>query len=141
MARTAITRFSGGGPAYFVSASSLGPALAALSAHVKIASPTGTRTVAVEKFFSIPEDGRGTRDRSSSPQEIVTEILIPSAAASMKNATYVRFVKKRRSMVTLWRRLPVALKMNGAGVASARIVMGHVRTHALDLSEAAEKSC
>src|SRR3984893_2689764 len=43
----------GGNPAYFVSASSLGPALAALGAHVTLASPTGVRTVAVEKFFLI----------------------------------------------------------------------------------------
>ncbi len=48
----------GANPAYFVSASSLGPALAALGAHVKIVSPTGVRTVAVEKFFLIPKSRR-----------------------------------------------------------------------------------
>src|SRR5258708_7431027 len=45
----------GGGPAYFVSPSSLGPALIALGAQVKIASPSGTRTVAAEKFFVNPQ--------------------------------------------------------------------------------------
>src|SRR5512134_589929 len=40
-----------GGPAYFVSASSFGPALVALGAKVKLASASGTRELEAEKFF------------------------------------------------------------------------------------------
>src|SRR5216684_8358554 len=42
------------GPAYFVSPSSLGPALVALGAKVKLVSAKGNREVAVEKFFVTP---------------------------------------------------------------------------------------
>src|SRR6185369_10091809 len=41
----------GEGPAYFVSASSLGPALVALNARVKLASAKGTREVPLSKWF------------------------------------------------------------------------------------------
>ncbi len=44
----------GSGPAYFVSASSLGPALLALGAKVKLTSATGSREVTLDKFFVSP---------------------------------------------------------------------------------------
>jgi len=113
----------GAAPAYFVSASSLGPALAALGAHVKIASPSGARTVAVEKFFLIPKT-ENDREIDLHPNEIVTEILIPSTAASMKNATYE--IREKLALDWPLGTASVALKMSGSKVASARIVMGHV---------------
>ena len=55
----------GGGPAYFVSASSLGPALVALGARVKLVSAKGSREVPVAKFF-VDAQGRGhARDRAA----------------------------------------------------------------------------
>jgi xanthine dehydrogenase YagS FAD-binding subunit len=113
----------GANPAYFVSASSLGPALAALGAHVKIASPSGSRTVAVEKFFVIPKTA-DAREIDLHPNEIVTEIVIPSAAASMKNATYE--IREKLALDWPLATASVALKINGGKVTSARIVMGHV---------------
>ena len=113
----------GGNPAYFVSASSLGPALAALGAHVKIASPSGARTVAVDKFFVIPKS-ETDREIDLHPNEIVTEIVIPSASASMKNATYE--VRQKEALDWPLATASVALKMSGGKVASAHIVMGHV---------------
>jgi len=113
----------GGGPAYFVSASSLGPALAALGAHVKLVSPSGARTVAVEKFFVTPKTGND-REIDLHPNEIVTEIVIPSSSASMKNATYE--VRQKEALDWPLATASVALKMSGSKVASARIVMGHV---------------
>jgi xanthine dehydrogenase YagS FAD-binding subunit len=112
----------GANPAYFVSASSLGPALAALGAHVKIASPTGVRTVAVEKFFLIPK-AETDREIDLHPNEIVTEILIPSAA-SQKNATYE--IREKQALDWPLATASVALKMSGSKVTGARIVMGHV---------------
>jgi xanthine dehydrogenase YagS FAD-binding subunit len=111
----------GANPAYFVSASSLGPALAALGAHVKIASPTGARTVAVEKFFLIPKTA-DDREIDLHPNEIVTEILIPSVP--VKNATYE--IREKLALDWPLATASVALKMSGSKVASARIVMGHV---------------
>jgi len=111
----------GANPAYFVSASSLGPGLAALGAHVKIASPTGARTVAVEKFFLIPK-AETDREIDLHPNEIVTEIVIP--ATSQKNATYE--IREKQALDWPLATASVALKMSGSKVTSARIVMGHV---------------
>src|SRR5580698_9105327 len=126
----------GAAPVYFVSASSLGPALAALGAHVKIASPSGSRTVAVEKFFVIPKTGVD-REIDLHPNEIVTEILIPTSAGSMKNATYE--IREKQALDWPLATASVALKMNGSKVAGARIVMGHVAPTPWPAS-AAEKS-
>jgi xanthine dehydrogenase YagS FAD-binding subunit len=126
----------GGAPAYFVSASSLGPALAALGAHVKLASPSGTRTVAVDKFFVIPKM-ENDREIDLHTNEIVTEIVIPSASASMKNATYE--VRQKEALDWPLAAASVAVKMSGGKVASARIVMGHVAPTPWAAS-AAEKS-
>lgn len=107
-------------PAYFVSASSLGPALAALGAHVKIVSPAGARTVAVEKFFLIPKT-ESDREIDLHPNELLTEIVIPTAG---KNATYE--IREKQALDWPLATASVSLKMSGNKVASARIVMGHV---------------
>ena len=112
----------GGGPAYFVSASSLGPALIALGAKVRVASASGSRTVDVEKFFVSPKD-ENTREVDLKSNEILTEILIPSAAG-VKNATYE--VRQKEALDWPLVTASVALHMNGGTVRSARIVMGHV---------------
>ena len=110
----------GGGPAYFVSASSLGPALIALGAHVKLVSSSGSRTVAVEKFFVAPQSDT-TREIDLKPNEILTEIVIPGGA---KNATYE--VRQKEAIDWPLATASVALHMNGSSVRSARIVLGHV---------------
>lgn len=109
------------GPAYFVSASTLGPALVALGATVTIASAAGNRSVAVEKFFVAPT-GDGQREIDLKPNEIVTEILIP--VPSTKNATYE--VRQRELVDWPLSAASVALRMNGATVTSASIALGHV---------------
>jgi len=111
----------GGGPAYFVSASSLGPALVALGARVKLVSAKGAREVAAAQFFVTPKDGN-TREIALRPDEILTEIVVPGAA--VKNATY----EVRQKMALDWplATAAVALTMRGNTVASAKVVMGHV---------------
>jgi xanthine dehydrogenase YagS FAD-binding subunit len=109
------------GPAYFVSASTLGPALVALGATVTIASASGNRSVPVEKFFVAPT-GDGQREIDLKPNEIVTEILIPVPAT--KNATYE--VRQRELVDWPLSAASVALRMNGATVTSASIALGHV---------------
>jgi len=109
------------GPAYFVSASTLGPALVALGATVTIAGASGNRSVPVEKFFVAPT-GDGQREIDLKPNEIVTEILIPVPAT--KNATYE--VRQRELLDWPLAAASVALRMNGATVSSASIALGHV---------------
>ncbi len=112
----------GGGPAYFVSASSLGPPLIALGAKVVLHSPSGPRTVEAAEFFVAPKD-EDTREIDLKPNEILTEILVPSAAG-IKNATYE--IRQREAIDWPLVTASVALKMAGTKVSSAKVVLGHV---------------
>ena len=111
----------GGGPAYFVSASSLGPALIALGAKVKLVSAKGSREVPVAKFFVVPKDEHA-RETALLPNEILTEIVIPAGAS--RNATYE--VRQKEALDWPLVSASVALKMKGSTVASAKVVLGHV---------------
>jgi xanthine dehydrogenase YagS FAD-binding subunit len=111
----------GNGPAYFVSASSLGPVLVALGAKVKIASGSGNREVSAEQFFVAPSDAN-QREIALQPGELVTEILIPSGAS--RNGVYE--IREKDALDWPLVTAAVALKMNGSSIGSARIVLGHV---------------
>jgi len=124
----------GGGPAYFVSASSLGPALVALGAKVKVQSATGTRTVDAANFFVSPKD-ENTREIDLKPEEIVTEILVPPAAG-VKNATYE--VRHREAIDWPLATASVALKMSGGKISSAHVVLGHVAPTPYHAAKASE---
>lgn len=110
----------GGGPAYFVSASSFGPALVALDAKIMIASPTATRTVKAADFFLSPKDEK-TREIALAPNEIVTDIVIPGGST---NATYE--VRHKEGLDWPLVTASVALMMSGKQVTSAAVVLGHV---------------
>jgi xanthine dehydrogenase YagS FAD-binding subunit len=111
----------GSGPAYFVSASSLGPALIALGAKVKLVGPKGPRELPVASFFVMPKD-EASREIALQPNEILTEILVPAGATN--SATYE--VRQREALDWPLAAASVALTMKGATVASAKIVLGHV---------------
>lgn len=110
------------GPAQFVSASSLGPALIALGAKIKLVSATGSRELEAEKFFLIPENDR-QREIALQPGEILTEILLPPARG-VRNATYE--VRQKESLDWPLATASVAIQKKGDTVARARIVLGHV---------------
>jgi xanthine dehydrogenase YagS FAD-binding subunit len=109
------------GPAYFVSASSLGPALIALGAKVKLVSAKGARELPVAKFFVTPKD-ETTREIALHPDEILTEIIVP--AAPVKSATYE--VRQKEALDWPLAAAAVTLEMNGNTVKSAKVVLGHV---------------
>jgi xanthine dehydrogenase YagS FAD-binding subunit len=114
----------GGGPAYFVSPSSFGPALAALGAKVKMFSAQyGAREMSMEEFFVIPKNNI-TREIALLPNEVLTEILIPAPAATSKNATYE--IRHREAVDWPLATASVSLTMKGSTVQSASIVLGHV---------------
>jgi len=121
----------GDGPAYFVSASSLGPALIALGAKVKLASAKGSREVPVAKFFIVPKD-ENSREIALMPNEILTEIIVPAAAT--RNATYE--VRQKEALDWPLAAASVALKMSGSKVTSAKVVLGHVAPTPWDAAEA-----
>jgi len=111
----------GSGPAYFVSASSLGPALIALGAKVKLVSAKGNREVPVKSFFVVPKD-ESTREIVLRPDEILTEIIVPAVAP--QSATYE--VRQKEALDWPLAAAAVALTMKGTSVASAKVVLGHV---------------
>jgi xanthine dehydrogenase YagS FAD-binding subunit len=109
------------GPAYFVSASSFGPALVALGAKVRLASASGHREIAASKFFVTPKN-ENSREIAMLPNEILTEIIVPHEGT--KNATYE--VRQKQALDWPLASASVALKMKGSTVSSAKIVLGHV---------------
>jgi xanthine dehydrogenase YagS FAD-binding subunit len=104
------------GPAKFVSASSLGPALVALNAKVNVAGPNGARSVEAAKFFVVPTSDT-QREVAVGPLEIVTDVMIPSGA--QKNATY----EIREKQALDW---PLVTCSVAIGSGGTRIVLGHV---------------
>ncbi len=110
------------GPAYFVSASSFAPALIALGAKVTVDGAEGERQMPVEDLFRIP-GAEGERENTLQPNEIVTEILVPSVSG-WKTATYE--VRQRRLLDWPLATASVACRMGGANIRDARVVMGHV---------------
>jgi xanthine dehydrogenase YagS FAD-binding subunit len=109
------------GPAYFVSPSSLGPALVALGAKVRLLGPKGDRELPLETFFRTPK-AEGEREHDLAADEIVTDILVPPAAGP--NATYE--VREKEALDWPLAAAAVAREMSGGKVKSARVVLGHV---------------
>ncbi len=110
------------GPAYFVSPSSVAPALVALGARVRIFGAGGAREVPLEKFFVIPR-GENEREHDLKPNEIVTEILVPPSGGA-RTGNYE--VRQKEAFDWPLATASVALAMNGNNVRSARVVLGHV---------------
>ena len=115
--------FGNSGPAYFVSPSSLGPALVALGAEMRLKGPSGAREIAAEDFFVIPRS-ETEREQALAPNEILTEIVVPTASHSLRNATYE--VRQKEALDWPLATASVALRMDGAAISTARIVLGHV---------------
>ena len=110
------------GPAYFVSPSTLGTLFIALGGTVRLFGPKGKREIPVEKFFVIPQT-ESQREHDLGPNEIVTEIVLPSLAG-VKAASYE--VRQKDAMDWPLALASVALTLNGNKVRSAKVVMGYV---------------
>lgn len=109
------------GPAYFVSASSLAPALIALGAKATIMGPDGERTVNVEDLYQIPSSA-SERETTLKPNEVLTAITLPGAKSD--NGSYE--VRQRTLFDWPLATASVSLVMKGGAVSEARVVMGHV---------------
>jgi xanthine dehydrogenase YagS FAD-binding subunit len=112
----------GAGPSYIVHPSDLAPALVALDARIKIAGPAGEKTIALEKFFVLPQVNY-RRENILGPAEIVTEIQVPSPKTGSKG--FYHKVRERQA----WDHaiVSVATVIQGGGaVRDARVVLGGV---------------
>jgi xanthine dehydrogenase YagS FAD-binding subunit len=110
------------GPAYFVSPSTIVPVLVAYGATVRILGASGAREVELEKFYRIPTSEQA-REYDLAPNEIVTEVVIPSAT-DVKTGYYE--VRQREAFDWPLTTAAVVLTMDGNTVKTARVVMGHV---------------
>ena len=77
--------------------------------------------MAADKFFVTPQNEQ-SREIALLPNELLTEIVIPSAVT--RNATYE--VRQKEALDWPLAAASVALKMKGNTVSSARVVLGHV---------------
>jgi len=111
------------GPAYFVSPSSLGPALIAYGARLRVIGVKGPREMPVEKFFVTPASS-SEREHNLKPNEIVAEIVIPAPAPGTRSATYE--VRQKEALDWPLAAASVVVDLRGNEVRSARIVLGHV---------------
>lgn len=122
------------GPAYFVNPSSLAPALIALGASLRIFGADGARDVDVERFFVTP-NSEEQREYALGPNEIVTEIVVPSAGLA-RNATYE--VRQKEALDWPLAAASVVLQLAGGRVKRASVVMGHVAPVPWRSTEAAQ---
>lgn len=111
------------GPAYFVSPSTVAPALIAYNASIRFFGPNGPREIPLEKFFVIPKN-EDEREHDIRPNEIVTDILVPAAPAGAKTGDYE--VRQKEAFDWPYATASVILTMNGDSVRTARVVMSHV---------------
>jgi xanthine dehydrogenase YagS FAD-binding subunit len=111
------------GPAYYVHPSSLAPALIALGARARLHGPKGSRDVALAEFFATPKTD-GEHENVLQPNEIVTEVVLPASARGAKGAFYE--VIHKHAMEWPLATAAVTVRLDGARVSSARIVLAHV---------------
>jgi xanthine dehydrogenase YagS FAD-binding subunit len=110
------------GPAYFVSPSTIVPALIAHGAKVRILGGGKLREVELEKFFVIPKN-ENEREHDLRPNELIVEVLVASAFG-VHAANYE--VRQKETFDWPLATCSVVLQMDGARVKSAKIVLGHV---------------
>jgi xanthine dehydrogenase YagS FAD-binding subunit len=110
------------GPAKFVSPSTVVPILIAYGAVIRLEGPKGKRELPLEKFFVIPK-ADGEREHDLSPNEVVTEVVLPPAPG-MKAAHYE--IRQKEAFDWPLAVTAVTLKMDGAKIQSSRVVLGYV---------------
>jgi xanthine dehydrogenase YagS FAD-binding subunit len=115
----------GGGPSFFVHPSDLAPALMCLGATLTIAGPGGkTRSVPLDKFFTLPQDGDLLKENVLEPGEIITQIFVPNSAYAGRS-TYLKF-REKGSLDFAISAVAMALTTKGNTVSETHIVLGGV---------------
>jgi len=113
----------GGGPCYIVHPSDTAVALMALDASVTVFYRKKNRNVPLTDFFVLPEKDV-TRENILKPGEIVTQILVPDAAANMRSG----YVKSKERDVWDFATVSAAAVLYGNKnkVTGGRVVLGGV---------------
>src|SRR5881397_877460 len=113
----------GGGPSYIVHPSDTAPALVALDAQIKIAGPSGEKTIPLEKFFLLPSVDY-KRENVLNPGEIVTEIFVPYPKSGSKG--FYHKVRERLAWDHAIVSVATVVQSSGGVARSARVVLGGV---------------
>src|SRR5262249_23248476 len=108
------------GPAKFVHASSLAPALIAYGATAEVVGPKGKRTVAVKELYRVPKAGE--RETTLAGNEVRRQIASPKAPPRAAPSE----VRRRQGLDWPLVAASVALELDGKSVKSATVVLGHV---------------
>jgi xanthine dehydrogenase YagS FAD-binding subunit len=112
------------GPSFIVHPSDTASALVALGASARIVGAGGReRTVPMDKFFVLPRDNV-RRENVLLPDEILAEIMVPTAAAGSK-ATFVKEMVREVWDFPLCSVAAMVTLQNGV-VQDARVVLGGV---------------
>lgn len=113
----------GGSSCFIVHPSDTAPALVALDGKLRLVGPKGSRVVAVEKFFVLPEDNVSA-ETVLEPGEIVADVLLPPAEAGLSSS--YRKVRARGSWDFAMAGIAMAIAMKADRVAKARVVLSGV---------------
>jgi xanthine dehydrogenase YagS FAD-binding subunit len=116
--------FGNAGPAKFVNASRVAPALIALEARVRVIGPRpdDESLLPLEFFYRTPRD-EGQRENVLLPNQLLTHILLPPADGVL-SATYE--VRQSEGPDYPLAAAAAALRMEGGMVRDAHIVLGQV---------------
>jgi xanthine dehydrogenase YagS FAD-binding subunit len=113
--------------AYFVSPSTIAPALIAYGAKIRIysakAQGSGVRELPLGRFFITPKSAN-EREHDLKPDEIVIELVVPPPSQNLKTGYFE--VRQKAAFDWPLAMAAVALEMDGNTVKSARVVLGHV---------------
>jgi xanthine dehydrogenase YagS FAD-binding subunit len=114
----------GGGPSWIVHPSDLAPALVALGAKATVRGSSGTRTVPLEEFFTLPSEGSVLQENVLQDDEILERVDVPAAPAGSRG-TYLKF-KERGSFDFALASVAVSVVVQSGKVSEARLVLGGV---------------
>ncbi len=113
--------------AYFVSPSTVAPALIAYGAKIRIysakAGGSGVRELPLGRFFLTPKSAN-EREHDLQPDEMVIELIVPPAPQNLKTGYFE--VRQKAAFDWPLAMAAVALDIDGNTVKSARVVLGHV---------------
>jgi xanthine dehydrogenase YagS FAD-binding subunit len=114
--------FANDGPAQFVNASSLGPALIALGATMSVTGPKNAkRDIPAAEFFRTPKTEQ-ERETVLKPNEVLTEIRVP--LKQTKNATYE--IRHRHGLDWPYVAAAVSYELKNGVATNVKVVLGHV---------------
>ncbi len=114
----------GGGPSYIVHPSDLAPALVCAGAEVVLVKKGSSRTLPLEKYYTLPSEGDPLRETVLAPDEILTHVKIPAPAVGWRS-TYIKF-KERGSFDFALSAVAAGLVIEGGNIKEARLVLGGV---------------